>query len=168
MTDTLRALIRECLLDEARSLMGIDLTDLTNSEIEELENYISGYVDLNSIDSSRVRNRILAMQQRNAGRKSDVFQSKAPAQTTLRRPAAQQSGDVPMKPSLQKPAWKGKYYGQAVGTREALVDTGKKIFPFSSNGERAMVSIKEKQKMPGYWVWNGVDWVSDYEFKKGR
>ena len=158
MIETLRALIRECVLEEARTLMGIDLTDLSLSEIEELELYLSGNISLDSIESPVVKRRVTGMQTKNQKKQPDVFVRRRQGDdkdVVVKRKEPGNQPDLITKPNIAKPPppMNRLINGQTMGKREHTVDLGMMNIT-NDYGDRLRIRHREKQQAPGYWIWD--------------
>lgn len=158
-----KALIREMVeehlrtlaLGEVRKIAGYEVDDLSYAERDELESYVSGYIDRDRIESRKVRNLVAAGPSTRARRDPDDVSS------VKKKPA-----DPATIPAANKPLRPGKSVGEVSGWHESLKPTDR--FSGSQNketGDWMRFRIKTRQA-DAHWVWTGKRWVSNIEFNR--
>ena len=158
MSETLRELIRECIhaeLLEARTFMGIDMTDLSLGEQEEVELYMSGNISLDDIESPVVKRRITGMQARNQRSQPGIFRQKDPnKETVVKRREGNQPNVIPTPNRAKPPPPTNRLInGQTMGKREHSVDLGMMNIT-NDFGDKLRIRHRERQQAPGYWIWD--------------
>jgi hypothetical protein len=159
----IRALIREMVedhfralaLDEGRKIAGYEVDDLSFAERDELESFVSGYVDRERIESRKVRNLVAAGPSTRTRRDTDDVSS------IKNRPV-----DPATMPASNKPTIPGKSVGEVSGWHESLKPTGR--FGGNKNketGDWMRFQVREKQA-DAHWVWTGKRWVSNIDFAR--
>jgi len=170
MSNTLRELIRECIhaeLLEARTFMGIDMTDLSLGEQEEVELYMSGNIALDDIESPVVKRRITGMQARNQRSQPGVFRQKDPGKDVIVKRREGNQPDYIPKPNREKPSTPplNRNVRTSVGKRQQKVDLGRMSIT-NDFGDRLNIRHREGQSAPGYWEWDPD--VQDYVWIPGK
>ena len=165
ISEETRSLIREMVeaellkiaLTEGRKIGGFDVEGLSMAERDELESFISGYINADQIESRKVRDTV------RMGSTTRVRRDPDDVSTIKRKPAEMSGAGAPAAP---KPVRPGFSVGQVSGWHESLKPTDR--FGGNKNketGDWMRFRIKTKQADP-HWVWTGKRWVSDTEFER--